>query len=202
MTTDELIDYYAQLLIMQYNNKPKASATVKSFVAEVIANQIVQQVNDGFDLETAIGDQLTAVGTYRNAPRLIFGLNIIKSYFAMPSYDDPSPELVKGFAEYSTPNPSWYFLLYADVNTLVFSLSDSDLRSLIKYLAEINSSGHGLGEIDTVLFNNFGSYVSLTDNENMTITYTDDPSDPSALFKIVNRLNALPQPAGVQVIVA
>jgi len=202
MTTDELISYYSNLLIMQYRNKSKAVETVKAFVDETIASQIVQQVDDGFDLETAIGEQLTILGTYRNAPRLIFGLILTKQFFAMPGYDDVDPSTAKGFATYDdNPNPSWYFVLYSDVNNLIYSLSDSDLRNLIKYLAELNSSDHGLGEIDNILFKYFGTYVTLDDNLDMTITYTDDPTDPNNLFPIVNSIGALPHPSGVEVIV-
>lgn len=199
MTTAELKQFYANLLIMQYNNKPRASATVLAFVGEVVADQIVQQVSDGFSLDSAIGAQLDLMGTYRNAPRIIFGLSATKDYFAMPSYDDVDPGAVKGFTTYSNPNPAWYFILYSDVNTPVYNLSDSELRTLIKYLAELNSSGHGLGELDQILFKYFGTYVTLTDNGDMTITYHDDVADPSNLFKIVDNLGKLPRPAGVGV---
>lgn len=202
MTDAEFLDYYAKLLIMQYNNKPRAIATVKAYVAEAVASQIIQQVEDGFDLDTAIGAQLTTLGTYRNAPRVIYGLSLTKNFFAMPLYSDVDPSNDFGFALYDVdPIPSWYFALYADVNELIYNLSDSDLRTLIKYLAQINSCGFGLGEIDTILFTYFGTYVTLDDNLDMTITYTDDPADPSNLFAIVESIGALPHPSGVEVIV-
>lgn len=199
-TTDDLIEYYAELLIAQYNNKPKAIATVQALVSEIVADQIIQQVEDGFDIDTALGAQLTTLGIYVGAPRNIFGLSLTKTFFAMPSYSDPSPLSYKGFAFYSDPvEPFWYFAFYADADNLIYILSDSDLRTLIKYLADVNSSDHGLGAIDEILFKYFGNYVTLNDNLDMTITYLDDPSDPSNFYKIVKAIGALPSPAGVQV---
>lgn len=203
MTDDELITYYSDLLILQYNNKPRAIATVQAYIAEVVASQIIQQVSDGFDLDTAIGEQLTMLGTYRNAPRTIYGLTLDKNFFQMPLYNAVAPEDDYGFATYTgSPVPSWYFILYSDVNDLIFNLSDSDLRTLIKYLADLNSSGFGLGEIDEILFTYFGDFVTLDDNLDMTITYTELPDNPSNLFAIVDSIGALPHPSGVQVIVA
>lgn len=203
MTTEELIAYYSDLLIMQYNNKPKAIATVQSYVGELVADQIIQQVSDGFDLETAIGEQLTMLGTYRNAPRNIYGLTPDKDFFVYVLYSDVDPTLVKGYATYDgDPDPSWYFILYSDVNNPLYYLSDSELRTLIKYLAETNSEFQSVGSIDNILFKYFGVYLELTDNEDMTITYTHDPTDPNLLFDIVNNLGQLPHPAGVTVLVA
>jgi len=201
-TTEELITYYSDLLIMQYNNKPRAIATVQAYVSEVIADQIVQQVSDGFDLATAIGQQLTMLGTYRNAPRIIFGLSLTKNYFFMPRYTDVDPEDGFGFALYDTdPDPSWYFILYSDVDNPIYNLSDSDLRTLIMYLAQVNSANYGLGELDQILFTYFGVYLELTDNEDMTITYTHDSADPNNLFYIVENLGALPRPSGVTALI-
>lgn len=202
MTTEELIEYYSDLLIMQYNNKPRAIATVQAYVGETVASQIIQQVSDGFDLETAIGEQLTMLGTYRNAPRTIFGLSLTKNFFAMPVYDEIDPESFFGFALYDTdPDPAWYFILYSDANNPIYNLSDSDLRTLIMYLAQVNSAYYGLGEIDNILFTYFGTYLTLDDNGDMTITYTHDPADPNNLFAIVENLEALPRPAGVEAII-
>lgn len=201
MTNAELVQYYVNLLIAQYRNKSKAKDTVKAFIEDVVSDQIFRQVGDGFDLETAIGDQLTTIGLYRNAPRTIFGLPLDKDFFSIPSYDvDPSAYF--GFGDYDTdPVPSWYFAAYADLANVVYYLDDGLLRQLIQYLADINSSDYSLGKIDEILFKYFSDYVTLDDNLDMTITYTNDAGNPSALFDIVDRIGALPHPSGVQVIV-
>lgn len=73
MTTQELIDYYAKLLILQYRGKPKAFATIQTLVAPVIMDQLPTQVQDAFDLGSAIGVQLDVIGKYAGVSR--YGYN-------------------------------------------------------------------------------------------------------------------------------
>lgn len=68
-TDDELVEYYAKLLILQYAGKPKAVATVSALVREAIMNQLPIQVGQAFDLETAVGVQLDVVGKYAGVVR-------------------------------------------------------------------------------------------------------------------------------------
>jgi Protein of unknown function (DUF2612) len=201
MTTEELVQYYADLIIMQYRNKPKAVATVSALVSEAVGDQIIQQVEDAFDVDTAVGDQLDAIGTYVGAQRQIVGLDLGKEYFAFPAYADPSPEDLKGFADYSDADEDifWYFQLYAEAPGSTI-LADPDFRTYIKFLARLNSLNLGLADIDQLLFDFMGDFVTLTDNEDMTILYEDAPDDPSTLFKILNYTGQLPHPAGVEVL--
>lgn len=65
MATDqELINYYAGLLIVQYAGKPKAYATVQASAKPFVMNQLPLAVQNGFDLNTAIGKQLDILGKY------------------------------------------------------------------------------------------------------------------------------------------
>lgn len=196
MTTDELVQYYVDLLIAQYNRKPNARAFVDAMVRSVVADQIVQQTEDAFDIDTALGAQLDLLGTYRGASRAIVGLDLGRVYFVAPEYSDIVTGL-HGFALYTDPtDPFWYFASYEDSETL---LTDADFRIFLKYLTKLQSLDLGLGSIDAFLFEFFGVYVMMVDNGDMTITYTDDPSDPSDLFKIVNYTGNLPHPSGVTV---
>lgn len=199
-TDDELALYYAGLLILQYANRPNAIATIKAQALSSIASQIIQQVTDAYDLDTAIGPQLETLGDYRGAKRTLVGLDLSKQYFAMPPYSDPAPASYKGFAVYGQV-PSWFFEVYQDNEHATFVLNDNDLRSFIKYLAKLQSLNLELEGIDDFLFEFFGTYVTLADNGDMTITYTHDSADPNDLFAIVSFVGALPHPAGVAVIV-
>lgn len=64
MTTLELKQYYANLLILQYISKPKASATVQTQVDGVIMDQLPDQVEQAFDIDSAAGVQLDILGKY------------------------------------------------------------------------------------------------------------------------------------------
>ena len=43
-TLDQLKEYYANLLIVQYNGKEKASSTIKMLVDLVLANLLILQI--------------------------------------------------------------------------------------------------------------------------------------------------------------
>lgn len=201
MTTEELITYYQDLLIIQYDNLPNAIGTVGAFVAEVIADSIEDQVRQGFNLDTAAGKQLEAIAAYKGAKRTYYGINITRPYFTMPAYDDPNANISNGFAIYGfIDDVTWYFATYGDLNLSSVTLTDDELRALTKYLADLQASDFGLESIDVILFNYFGNFVTLTDNEDMTITYTHLPGDPGSLYEIVSQVGLLPHPAGVEVI--
>lgn len=69
MTTDELATYYANLLILQYLEKPKAYATVKAQVLPVLMDQMPVAVQNAFNLIDAEGVQLDVLGKYVGASR-------------------------------------------------------------------------------------------------------------------------------------
>lgn len=61
--------YYADLLIIQYKEKPKAYATVEFLASLQIANQLPTLVMNAFDIPTAVGVQLDVIGKYVGASR-------------------------------------------------------------------------------------------------------------------------------------
>jgi hypothetical protein len=72
MTTQEIIEYYANLLIIQYVGKPKAYATIETLVDPVVMDQLPTQVLNGFNLlgdDTAVGIQLDILGKYAGVVR-------------------------------------------------------------------------------------------------------------------------------------
>lgn len=60
----EYTDYYADLLILQYKTQPKARATISALTEKVIADGLLLDVINGFDLLTAEGKQLDILGKY------------------------------------------------------------------------------------------------------------------------------------------
>lgn len=69
MTDAELKEYYSDLLILQYHGKEKAIATVRAQVDKIIMNQLPVEIQDAFDLDTAIGAQLDTLGIYVGVTR-------------------------------------------------------------------------------------------------------------------------------------
>lgn len=73
MTTEELVTYYADLLILQYLGKPRAYATIKALVRPAIIDQLPLTVQDAFNLSTAEGVQLDVIGKYVGVIRTGYG---------------------------------------------------------------------------------------------------------------------------------
>lgn len=201
MTDQELIAYYVNLLIIQYKTLPNATGTIQALATEVVANQIYSQVLNGFSIQTAVGEQLDILASYVGAPRTIFGYSPAQVYFSFPGYAD-SVTADTGFAEYGdATDPVGFWLLYSTSQTS-YVLTDGELRQLIAYMIALHASDYTINSIDLLLQTFFGNYCTFEDNEDMTMTYTHLLSDPNSLFGIVNQINKLPHPAGVQIIVS
>lgn len=63
--------YYSNLLILQYHNKPKAKATIEATVG-LLPDDIILEVINGFDIETAVGKQLDVLGVYVGVDRFYY----------------------------------------------------------------------------------------------------------------------------------
>lgn len=65
----DIEDYYKDLLILQYNNKPNAQATIKLLTDCGSGDGIFDAIQNGFDFDTAVGTQLDILGNIIGAPR-------------------------------------------------------------------------------------------------------------------------------------
>lgn len=76
MTTEQLIVYYANLLILQYIGQSNAFATIEAIVTGVIMNQLPLSVQNAFNMDgTAIGAQLDVLGKYAGVTRNGHGIS-------------------------------------------------------------------------------------------------------------------------------
>lgn len=199
-TPEELVTYYQNLLIIQYKRSVKAFQTIGALSTEVVADNIYQQVEAAFDVTTAIGNQLDILGAYVGAHRLLANFISSDQFMAFPFYANIHADLVVGFAQYADVDPPMgYWLLYVTIGTS-YILTDGQMQSLIQYLIAVHASDHTNASIDLIFEQFFGQYVTLTDNADMTLTYTHDATnDPFQLFAIVDFIGALPHPAGVEI---
>lgn len=200
-TTQELIDYYKNLLIIQYHNLPKASGTIGALASEVIADQIYTTVRDAFDIDTAVGVQLEILGSYVGASRQYVGLSLERSFFELPSYGD-SLTTAKGMGTYTSYSDiGWGFLDYLRFN-VKYTLTDGELRELIKFKSKLNSLDYSIQSIDNLLHEFFGNTLSLIEVDNMFIMYIYNDKDESDVdfFQILSVSKSLPKPSGVQLI--
>ena len=206
MTTDDLVAYYVDLLIAQYESLPNARATVDLFVRQAVADQIISAVQDGFDFSTVIGlqpttaqgVQLDAVASYRGALRTVYGYPVDQSYFQMPFYGESGADTMPGFALYGSSPITWYFLNYIDANRQSYSLTDDQLCRLTQFRAQVQSQLLSIENVDQILFDFFGDNVAVFEDGDLHLSYIDLISDPDALFGIAAQTGSLPRPAGVR----
>ena len=198
MATDleNTIEYYKELLLYQYINQPNARAHTGLLISQAIADLIPKSVNDAFDIDTAIGDQLDIIGEYIGFDRIITSV-ITRGYFALDDYTDPNPDPI-GFTDYTDAvlNANGTFYSYSGANTSTFALNDSEYRILLKLKSVLNISQNSLYEINQLLYDFFGSDIIVSDQLDMTMSYVVKSSIAS-IISIAKTENLLPKPMGV-----
>lgn len=200
-TIQSIIDYYTNLLIIQYNQQPKAAATISLLIEQLESSGVVFDVRDGYDIETAIGVQLDVLAKYIGIDRF-FTKQDLTGFFSFATYDtDPIygiDDLI-GYADYSnvgTKTGKW--LTYDDVLSQTFALNDSDFRTLMKLRILQNNCNHSAKEINDGLFEIFGINLWMVDNLDMSLTYYCSDSIVT-LMAIALEKGILPKPMGVSI---
>jgi|SRR5579864_300743 len=210
MTNAELVATYVALLIIEYsdpNNQPNALATIALLANEAIANQVVGQVGSGFALtniygqSVAQGVQLNILGQFVGAQRDLPGYPPTPfTFFGFEDTQVPYNPAIGGFGNTTVGIPTDYFEDTRNANSGTYVQSDAQMIQLIEFLAAVNNAYLSVENVDNILFEFFGTFVTVTESATMQITYADSPSDTGTLYSIVKYFNAFPHPAGVQVI--
>ena len=73
----EVLKYYADLLILQYRNKPKARADIEHLVNMYMADGAIFQFQDLLDVDKAVGPWLDLIGKLVGAPRFCPGVGTL-----------------------------------------------------------------------------------------------------------------------------
>ena len=98
----QLIEYYQDLLIVQYHDKPKAKAMIKAEIEETLANLLDIQVRDAFDVDTAVGVQLDIIGKWVGVDRIFKGQMFDnQAWFSLIRYNEPTTPLQGGFSRFN-----------------------------------------------------------------------------------------------------
>lgn len=199
MTNDELVEYYRDLLIIQYNSKPKASGFMRAVLNVIMIYDLIIAVRDGYNIDTAIGNQLDILGKYVGAKRYIPGTVFARDYYGYAAYGETSPFTffrMKSYSE-SIENIDWQFRSYAEAGQTQYSLVDTELRNLIKICIAKRNSNASLKDIDDFMYKYFGDDVFIIDNMDATINYYISQTK-ERIFNIAKGVNAIPTPAGIK----
>lgn len=195
MTT--LVEYYQNLLLVQYQEGPKALATIEALVNCAICDSVLREMESAFDLETAIGAQLDILGDYLGFGRRVEAVPDA-DFFNMTDYDDPS-EAVVGMTDYGDAgaNATSSFYRYSMASQTVAELSDEDYRLILNWKLKFNSLCGSLHAIAEAVYEVFGDGLICFDHANMSLTYAvKQVSEKYA--KILSQQDLLPKPMGVK----
>lgn len=194
----ELIQYYADLLIIQYAQKPKIRATIEAMIEQMLADNIAFDIRDAFDIETAVGVQLDILGKYVGVTRTHNGIVFTGKNFAFLEYDNLTPEAIQtGFSDYTDfETRDGIFVQYKDTLGDTLLLSDEDYRVIIKLKILQNSSNHSHKEIDDGLAEFFGTEIRADSLGDMVMDYFV-PDDLTTIVSVAIQKDVLPRPMGV-----
>jgi len=186
-------EYYADLLILQYRNKPKARKTIKMYAEMFMTDGLVFQLQDLLDIDKAHGAQLDIIGKILDCPRTVHGIYTDRQFF---QFHQNAQSL--GFSTIRNPVNA----LMKNINNSnlsVYTLEDSAYRILLKYKAAVNVLRGSIKNIDDVLYSVFGSDVRLVNNQDLTITYilADESRIAIAAGKVLGYFRA---PLGVNLL--
>lgn len=195
LTIRQQVDIYISTLAFQYKsgtkNRPALSIYIKQLFGDLLARQVLQ----GFDIDTAVGPQLDILGKYVGVARNI-GLPVDKPYYNFSDYDGTLRP--NGFTDYLNPamNAQALWYQYQFSGTENTALTDTAYRFILKLKIILNINDGTLASVMDLLETFFPGTVALTDNKDMTITYTltrQAPVDPEVIKAF------LPKPMGVGV---
>lgn len=195
----QLLDYYANLLIIQYNGKSKAQQTIRLLCAMLLAELLVFQIRDAFDWKTAVGEQLDIIGNWvgvsRFYDRQLFEL---RPWFALIDWDEGGDNLQGGFSTFSTyDDEDGGFLIYDNILPTQNRLDDDAFRWIIGLKIIKNSINHTMGFIDEAIwdYSDGEIYIEWTSHK-MTYNY---PNRFRELMLVAEYKNVLPAPIGCEI---
>ncbi len=200
LTLTQIQDYYQSLLARQYVGLPKASATIRNYVAQANGENLLSSMLASFDITAAIGAQLDIIAKYIGVTRVIL-VAVNTPYFGFINDTLPLNDVTQnpnGFMDAENPDSFIYAEFFSDLNALFSeqTLSDGNFRTLIA-LKMISNFGNGsLANITNGLYALLGTLIYPVDHQDMTMTYWVAPSIglPNSTL-----LNVLPRPMGVAI---
>lgn len=204
---EELLNYYANLLIVQYNGKPKAKATIEmltKIIYGVSNTPLFLQIQNAFDWKTAIGKQLDIIGKWVGASRSYQGLLYWgKTFLSYPSANDLTPSdltdnLQHGYSDYSTFDTDLGgTLTYNELQFVEQQLDEEQFRIVIGLKIIKNSITLTAKSIDDAIWDYFNGDVYTTWTP-LKVTY-HYPDSLNTVMTVCKYKNVLPAPIGVRI---
>jgi hypothetical protein len=194
--TTEIVAYYKNTLLSQWVSYYRARETIGAWVKGPIADLLIHDVRDAFDIDTAIGAQLDVIGEYIGFQRTIYG-TVVRNYWQVDDYDAPG-SAIYGLTDYtdSTINPASVTWRYEFNHAAIYDLEDEEFRFMLKLKRALNFSDNTLYSISAILWEFLGPNAIVFDGKDMTLGYYINAAE-SRLAAIAASQDLLPKPIGV-----
>lgn len=198
ISVEQIVEYYKNLLIIQFKSKPKAAATI-ALIAEIQAvNNLPFDVESAFDIETAVGVQLDILGKWIGVTRDYVGTEYPDNTFGFLPYFG-TEQGQEGFAQYSDYTTKvGTTLSYAEIIGNGQKLNDDQYRIVLKLKIICNAIDMSQSSIDSAMNTVFGDQVILSTANNMAITYFV-ANELGVLGAVLLEKQVLPKPMAVRV---
>lgn len=204
-TVQQLIDYYTNLLIIQYNNQPNAHATIALFTQALLANGVYLDVLNGYNIQgdnIAVGTQLDVIGKYLGVNRFFTEFNL-DNYTGLVTYSEhsslPSSPPVFGLSVYANFSGFSYngTLTYADIIAPDYiTLTDDAFLIIIQFAIICNNINFSSGAIDAALYKFFGMAIRAEYPAAMEMVFFVSSPISEVLQAVINK-KLLPIPMAV-----
>lgn len=197
----DLIKYFINLLIIQYNDKPKARATIKLMAELLLVNMVLLQIRDGFDWQTAVGPQLDIIGKWVGVDKFYNGqLFYFRPWFSLINWDSEPDNLQGGFSTFETFNEvEGGFLDYENIRPTQNRLSEESYRIMIGLKIIKNSISATCRNIDEAIWDYpYFNHKVYTKWEGTTLFYYYS-SEFAEIIEVAKSKNVLPCPTGINI---
>ncbi len=166
----DTIQYYVERLLWEYQ-KPKAQQTIAILVKQALMDGVAWSVQDGFDLNTAVGAQLDTLGKYVGLPRSI-GSPTPLPFFGFVDYLRGNPQNENGLTDYGSGiNNLGVFYDYGYNKRAATDLGDVAYYYMLLFKLRLNVGDMTLYGIQQALQDVFSGAVRVVDNADMTLDY-------------------------------
>jgi len=149
--------YYANLLIYQYRGMPKAYQTIELVVNQSLCDGLFFAISSAFNLDTAVGEQLTIIGRIVGVPRNVYGIAPYATYFSFTRSQGRPASI--GFNRASTPVDPYNILRAQVQNT--YTLTDFEMLNLIKLKIIYNNVFSSFSQLKKALYNTFNGSIDI-----------------------------------------
>lgn len=192
----DLSEYYANLLIVQYNQKFNASEEIKLGAKTFSGDWLLTDIPEMTDVDVAKGAQLGLIGKIVGVPRNADGFTYGIPFFSFNDYDNPmSDPKGRGFSDIGATNEA-PFKDYDQVYSSLYEMVDTNYRAMVLLKILSNNSSSSLKDVDEGLYRIFGDGISIVDNFDMTVTITIKSSE-GLNGRLADFLNLFTRPLGV-----